>query len=279
MPVKSKANNLGDNFRPSKSLGQNFLHDKNILRRIVKLAEIKTGDEVLEIGPGLGALTTFLADDATRVVAIEKDKRLEETLGELFGDRHNVELIFQDALKADFREFYSGKKLKVVANLPYSISSPILIKLLGVRDIVSSMVVMLQLEIGERICAPPGNKTYGSLSVLLQTFMDVKIEFRVSPECFWPKPRVDSAVLTLLPLKKPRTKVSDEQLFEKVIRAAFSSRRKMIGNSLRSILPKESVERVLESSGIDKSRRAETLNIEEFGKLAEEVYLLEKSDT
>ncbi len=187
MPVKSKANNLGDNFRPSKSLGQNFLHDKNILRRIVKLAEIKTGDEVLEIGPGLGALTTFLADDATRVVAIEKDKRLEETLGELFGDRHNVELIFQDALKADFREFYSGKKLKVVANLPYSISSPILIKLLGVRDIVSSMVVMLQLEIGERICAPPGNKTYGSLSVLLQTFMDVKIEFRVSPECFWPK--------------------------------------------------------------------------------------------
>jgi len=279
MPVKSKANNLGDNFRPSKSLGQNFLHDKNILRRIVKLAEIKTGDEVLEIGPGLGALTTFLADDATRVVAIEKDKRLEETLGELFGDRHNVELIFQDALKADFREFYSGKKLKVVANLPYSISSPILIKLLGVRDIVSSMVVMLQLEIGERICAPPGNKTYGSLSVLLQTFMDVKIEFRVSPECFWPKPRVDSAVLTLLPLKKPRTIVSDEQLFEKVIRAAFSSRRKMIGNSLRSILPKESVERVLESSGIDKSRRAVTLNIEEFGKLAEEVYLLEKSDT
>jgi len=279
MPVKSKANNLGDNFRPSKSLGQNFLHDKNILRRIVKLAEIKTGDEVLEIGPGLGALTTFLADDATRVVAIEKDKRLEETLGELFGDRHNVELIFQDALKADFREFYSGKKLKVVANLPYNISSPILIKLLGVRDIVSSMVVMLQLEIGERICAPPGNKTYGSLSVLLQTFMDVKIEFRVSPECFWPKPRVDSAVLTLLPLKKPRTKVSDEQLFEKVIRAAFSSRRKMIGNSLRSILPKQSVERVLESSGIDKSRRAETLNIEEFGKLAEEVYLLEKSDT
>jgi len=138
---------------------------------------------------------------------------------------------------------------------------------------------MLQLEIGERICAPPGNKTYGSLSVLLQTFMDVKIEFRVSPECFWPKPKVDSAVLTLLPLKKPRTKVSDEQLFEKVIRAAFSSRRKMIGNSLRSILPKESVERVLESSGIDKSRRAETLAISEFGKLAEEVYLLEKSDT
>jgi len=135
---------------------------------------------------------------------------------------------------------------------------------------------MLQLEVGERISAGPGGKTYGSISVLLQTFMDITSEFRVSPESFWPKPKVDSIVLKLIPLKTPRTKVSDEKLYEKVVRAAFSSRRKMIGNSLQSILSKESAAESLELAGIDKKRRAETLTIEEFGALVDKVSIIDK---
>ncbi len=260
---------------PSKQLGQNFIKDYRVIDRIVNVSELSPDDEVIEIGPGLGALTFALAEKARRVVAIEKDKKLADYLSESFHDHPNVELINQDALKVDYNKIYNGHKLKVIANLPYSVSTPLLFKLLEAREYLSSMVLMLQLEVGERIAAGPGGKTYGSMSVLLQTFMDITSEFRVSPESFWPKPKVDSVVLKLIPLKTPRIKVSDEKLYERVVRAAFSSRRKMIGNSLQSLLSKEAASKSLELAGIDKKRRAETLTIEEFGALVAKVSMLE----
>jgi len=267
---------LSENSYPSKSLGQNFIKDLRVIDRIIELAELSSEDEVLEIGPGLGALTLALADNAGRVVAIEKDKKLVKHLSESFHDYPNVEFVHQDALKVDFSSFYSGKKLKVISNLPYSVSSPILFKLLEARQYFSSLILMLQLEVGERITAGPGRKTYGSISVLLQTFMDITTEFRVHPASFWPKPKVDSIVLKFVPLKSPRADVSDEKLYEKVVRSAFSSRRKMIGNSLQSILSRDSARESLELAGIDKTRRAETLTIEEFGVLVDKVSILEK---
>ncbi|MGB3363701.1 MAG: 16S rRNA (adenine(1518)-N(6)/adenine(1519)-N(6))-dimethyltransferase RsmA [Thermodesulfobacteriota bacterium] len=259
---------------PSKQLGQNFIKDFRVIDRILDVAELCSEDEVLEIGPGLGALTFALADKAKRVIAIEKDKKLSDYLNESFHNQSNVELINQDALKVDYNSFYNGNELKVIANLPYSVSTPVLFKLLEARQNFSTMVLMLQLEVGERISASPGGKIYGSMSVLLQTFMDITSEFRVSPESFWPKPKVDSVVLKFVPLKAPRIKVSDEKLYEKVVRAAFSSRRKMIGNSLQSLLSKDVASESLELAGIDKKRRAETLTIEEFGVLVEKVSLI-----
>ncbi len=256
---------------PSKSLGQNFITDKRVIERIIETASVTREDEVLEIGPGLGALTFALAESAGRVVAVEKDERLIAWLRDSLQDYPNIELISGDSLKVDFRDFYRGRRMKVVSNLPYSISSPVLFKLLEDRDIFSCFILMLQREVGERITAKPGGKQYGSITVLLQTYMDISLEFRVSPSAFWPRPKVDSVVLKLIPLTAPRTHVPDEKLYEKVVRASFSSRRKMLGNSLRSLLPKETVERVLDASGIDKKRRAETLTIEEFGALAREV--------
>ena len=256
---------------PRKSLGQNFITDRRVIDRIVETAEISGEDEVLEIGPGMGALTLALAEAAGRVVAVEKDERVISHLRELLDGYPGTEVIQGDCLKLDYRDFYRGRKMKVVSNLPYSISTPVLIKLLRDRGMFSSLILMLQLEVGERIAAAPGGRKYGSLSVLLQTYMDVKMVFRVPPSAFWPKPKVDSAVLKFVPLARPRVPVSDERLHERVLRAAFSSRRKMLGNSLRSLLPKEVVESVLASCGIDRSRRAETLTIEEFGMLAEEV--------
>jgi 16S rRNA (adenine1518-N6/adenine1519-N6)-dimethyltransferase len=274
--IKSKRKNPREFFSdrtgyPSKSLGQNFLRDKRVLSRIINLAELTEDDQVLEIGPGLGALTEELAKRAGRVVAVEKDKKLITHLSELTQAYGNIELISEDSLNIDFRSLFKGGGIKVVSNLPYSVSTPILIKLLETRDIFSSLVLMLQLEVGERIASGPGTKKYGSISVLLQTYFDITLEFRVPPAAFWPKPKVHSVVLKLVPLPSPRVHIADEKLYEKVIRAAFSSRRKMLGNSLQSGFSKDFVLKALELSEIDRKRRAETLTIKEFGALAENI--------
>lgn len=261
---------------PNKNLGQNFIKDLRVIDRIAQVAELTSDDEVLEIGPGLGALTFALAEKAKRVVAIEKDGKLYERLCEWFDGYANVELIHQDALRADYSSLYKGQKLKVIANLPYSVSSPLLFNLLGDRRYFSSMVLMLQQEVGDRIAAGPGSKTYGSISVLLQAYYDITREFRVSPESFWPKPKVDSVVLKLVPLKAPRTEIADDKLFEKVVRASFSSRRKMLGNSLQSGFSKGIIIQALNKSGIDPKRRAETLSVEEFAKLTEQLMMAAK---
>ena len=261
---------LPDKIYPKKSLGQNFIVDLKVLDRMSEIAELSKNDEVLEIGAGLGTLTTYLAVRAKRVVAIEKDKRLFESMRSSIYHLPNLELILGDALKINFREFFTGNKMKVISNLPYSISSPILIKLLEQRDIFSLLIIMIQREVGERITAKPGGRDYGSISVLLQTFFDISIELLVHPEAFWPKPKVDSVVLKLVPLTNPKINIPDEKLFKTIIRAAFSSRRKILANSLRSLFPKDEVEEILKTAEIDRKRRAETLSIEEFGRLTEE---------
>jgi 16S rRNA (adenine1518-N6/adenine1519-N6)-dimethyltransferase len=263
---------LPDKIFPKKSLGQNFIIDLKVLDRISEIAELTRNDEVLEIGAGLGTLTTYLAERAKRVVAIEKDQRLIEKLRPAIPHLTNLELITGDVLKINFGELFTGNKMKVISNLPYSISSQILIKLLENRDIFSLLVIMIQREVGERITASPGGRDYGSISVLLQTFFDISIELLVHPEAFWPKPKVDSVVLKLVPFRDPRIKIPDEKLFEKTIRAAFSSRRKMLGNSLCSSFTKDKVKEILKASGINRKRRAETLSVEEFGRLAEEAF-------
>jgi 16S rRNA (adenine1518-N6/adenine1519-N6)-dimethyltransferase len=263
---------LPDKIFPKKSLGQNFIIDLDVLGRMSEIAELTRNDEVLEIGAGLGTLTTYLAERAKRVVAIEKDQRLIEKLRPAIPHLTNLELITGDVLKINFGELFTGNKMKVVSNLPYSISSPILIKLLENRDIFSLLVIMIQREVGERITASPGGRDYGSISVLLQTFFDISIELLVHPEAFWPKPKVDSVVLKFIPLSSPRIEISDIELFEKIVRASFSSRRKILANSLRSLVPKDEVEEILKASGIDRKRRAETLSVEEFGRLTEEAF-------
>lgn len=260
---------LPDKIFPKKSLGQNFIIDLEVLDRMSEIAGLTKNDEVLEIGAGLGTLTAFLAERAKRVVAIEMDKRLFEKLNTSLHHLPNLELIMGDVLRISFRALFTGNKMKVISNLPYSVSSPILIKLLENRDILSLLVIMIQREVGERITARPGGRDYGSISVLLQTFFDISIELTVPPEAFWPKPKVDSVVLKLNPLRIPRTGIRDVGLFEKVVRASFSSRRKILANSLRSLVPKDEAEEILKSAGIDRKRRAETLSIEEFGRLTE----------
>ena len=195
-----------------------------------------------------------------------------EKLRENISPLKNIEIIEEDILKTQFKRFLRGNKLKVVSNLPYSISSPVLFKLLEEIELFSLLVLMLQREVGERIAAPPGGKEYGSLSVLVQTHMDVSLEFNVPPEAFWPRPKVDSVVIKLIPLLRPRIQIPDERLFRTVVRAAFSSRRKILANSLSSLLPKEQVEEILKSSGIEGRRRAETLSLEEFGSITEEFH-------
>lgn len=256
---------------PNKRLGQNFLRDKKALSRIANLAKLSGKDQVIEIGSGLGALTSTLAESAGHVTAIEKDRKLFSHLTDLFKHNPKVKLILRDALDVNFEDFYKGHKIKVIANLPYSISSPVLFKLLETKDLFLSWILMLQLEVGERVTARVGTKKYGSISVLLQTYMDVSLEFRVPPDSFWPKPKVDSAVLKFVPLAQPRFQTSEEALYEKVVRASFSSRRKTIGNSLQSAFAKDNSLRALELSDINYKRRAETLSIEEFARLTENI--------
>ena len=260
---------ISQKIRPKKSLGQSFIKDPYVLECIGKIAELSKEDEALEVGAGLGALTVFLAVRVKRVVAIEKDEKFVKRLRQTLSHLKNVEIICGDVLQLNLREFYRGNKIKVVSNLPYSVSSSILLRLLEERDIFSLLTIMVQREVGERICSLPGGKQYGSLSVFIQTYMDATVELHVPPEAFWPRPKVHSVVVKLIPLRSPRVYVSDEGLFSRIIRAAFSSRRKMLGNSLLSIFPKEKVEEILGALEIDRKRRAETLSVEEFGRLVQ----------
>ncbi|MGQ0793085.1 MAG: 16S rRNA (adenine(1518)-N(6)/adenine(1519)-N(6))-dimethyltransferase RsmA [Deltaproteobacteria bacterium] len=266
---------LADNSRPKKSFGQNFLRDRGALERIGQIAELTKDDDVLEIGAGLGALTIFLAERAKSVVAIEKDTRLIERLTEATSQMGNVRIVVADALLVNFRDVHQGGRMKVVSNLPYSVSTPILMKLLEERDMFSSLVLMVQREVGQRLAAPPGGRDYGSISVLVQAFMDVALRLAVPPEAFWPRPKVHSVVLRFAPLATSRIRIADEKSFRAVVRASFSARRKMLVNSLSSAIPKSEAEEILKLAAIDGRRRAETLSIEEFGRLAEEFWKLE----
>lgn len=259
---------MDDSIRAKKSLGQNFLRDPHYLNKIADAAQVGPGDQVLEIGPGLGHLTSVLTQRAQKVLAIEVDDRLIPHLQEEFNSVQNFELLHADALEYDY-ETLEGR-WKVVANLPYYISTPIIQKLIVRREKFSSLTLMLQKEVAGRIASPPGGKEYGYLSVLVQFYTMPRIEFKVPPGAFTPQPKVDSVVITLTLRDRPAVMVRDEDFFFRVIKAAFSQRRKTLRNSLKQLgASKEKMDAVLSSTGIDLARRAETLSVEEFGKLSD----------
>ena len=269
------------NFQLSKSLGQNFITDRNVLDQIIQGAGVSEGDLVIEIGPGIGVLTVEAAEIADRVIAIEIDRNLIPILKETLGRFDNIEVINQDILKTDLKEIiekaktdrlFTGK-VRVIGNLPYYITTPIIMKLLEEGVPADSITVMMQKEVADRIRSGPGTKAYGAISVAVQYYCDVERVANVPKEVFVPRPKVDSTVLNLLPLQEKRTELTDEKVFFSCVKAAFGQRRKTLLNSLSGAggMDKDKVREVLERVGINPTRRAETLSIEEFGKLANEV--------
>lgn len=256
--------------RPRKALGQNFLTDLNIINKILKAAAIDKQDNLLEIGPGRGALTELLAERCRHLVAVEFDRDLAALLREQFLNAHQVTIHEQDIMKVDFEALLGDARFKVVANLPYNISTPVLFRLLEQRSRFSKIVVMLQKEVGDRLAAAPDCSDYGILTVLFRLLFDVKREFVVPPGCFFPPPKVDSVVISLVPLAVPRVEVGDHQLFEKLVKASFSMRRKTLWNCLRNsgIADAAVFEKALELCSIDGQRRGETLTLEEFACLS-----------
>lgn len=257
---------------PKKRFGQHFLTDGNMIRKIASVARIIPDDHVLEIGPGRGALTEALLETGAHVLAIEVDKDLAAALKKNFSAYGNLEVITVDALKISFAELAAERKckFKVVSNLPYYISGPVLAKFIRERGAFVSMALMFQREVAERIIARPDTKEYGVLSVLTQVWADVKIEFGVPRSLFKPKPKVDSSVVSFSILPEPRVNVGDEELFRKVVRGAFSTRRKMLPNALKSLgLEKDVVLQALGSANIDPQRRGETLSLAEFAALTD----------
>ncbi|WP_326511928.1 16S rRNA (adenine(1518)-N(6)/adenine(1519)-N(6))-dimethyltransferase RsmA [Clostridium intestinale] len=274
MDVKTQELVKKYNFRFSKSLGQNFLIDDSVLEDIVEGAEVSEEDLVIEIGPGVGTLTRELIKKAKRVVAIELDSNLIPILTEELGNEEKFSLIHNDALKVNFDEIMAGEKsVKLVANLPYYVTTPIIAKLLNGGYKFKSLTIMIQKEVAERMNSEPNCKEYGSISVLVQYFCTTKIIRKVAPSSFMPRPKVDSIVIRLDRLEQPRVELKDEKLFFDIVRNSFNMRRKTLWNALKSFgLDKESMEGVFKEAGIDQKRRGETLSIEEFGALANSLY-------
>ncbi|MBI3754773.1 MAG: ribosomal RNA small subunit methyltransferase A [Deltaproteobacteria bacterium] len=262
-------------FSPLKRFSQNFLTDERIAGKIVDALELTADDTVIEIGPGLGMLTERLLDTGAKVVVIEIDKGFADILDKKFGGRDNFEkIINQDALKVSYTELSAryGRKFKVVSNLPYNISTPVIFKLLEQREVFSTLLLMLQKEVAQRIVSQPDTKEYGVLSVFVQLLADVQIEFDVPPSCFYPAPKVYSSVVRFDILDEPRIKVDDVVFFKKVVKASFGQRRKTLFNALKALkLPALQIKDALELSGIDPQRRGETLTLEEFGILNNEL--------
>lgn len=253
--------------RPKKSLGQHFLKDPAYLNRIADAARIGPKDRVLEIGPGLGHLTRILANRAERVLAIELDDALIPVLRKEFIDTPNVEIVHADALEYDYGAL--THRWNVVANLPYYISTPIIQRLLAYRSRFTLFTLMLQKEVAERIAAQPGGKEYGYISILVQLHLQPSVLFKVPPGAFAPPPRVDSAVLSMETLDRPH-KVRDEEYLIRIIKAAFSQRRKTLRNALKQLsIPTEKLALLVDFTGIDLGRRAETLSVEEYCRLAD----------
>jgi 16S rRNA (adenine1518-N6/adenine1519-N6)-dimethyltransferase len=252
-------------------LSQNFLFDPSILRRIVQAADLGPGDTVVEIGPGPGKLTMMLSETVARVIAVELDPRLHEKLKDHLSGRDNVELVRGDALKYPYGRI--EEPFKVVANIPYHITTPIIFKLLEHRRRLVSMTLTVQKEVARRVAAAPGGKDYGVLSLTVQYYGRARVEFVIPRGAFRPVPKVDSACLRVEVLEKPSVDVSDEELFFRIIRTAFSQRRKTLHNSLKKLCP--GINGHLEAVGIDPALRAERLGMEHFATLADELAGLE----
>ena len=255
-------------LRADKKLGQNFLIDEQVVRQIVAAAELSEADTVLEVGPGIGTLTQGLAESKAQVVAVELDTRLLPVLATTLEGYDNVRVVHGDILKVDIMEEVGVPNFKVCANLPYYITTPIIFALLEKRLPMERLVAMVQKEVAERMAAQPGGKDYGALSVAIQYYTEPEIAFIVPPTSFIPAPAVDSAVIVCKRREKPPVEVCDEALFFRVVKAAFSLRRKMLSNSRKKMgIKSEQVAKWLELAGVDGKRRAETLSLEDFAKL------------
>lgn len=257
--------------RPLKSLGQNFLIDNNIIDKIIQSAAIKPDDCVLEIGPGRGALTEYLVRKAGRLVLIEYDHALAAGLKELYADQPQVTVIDADILAVDLAVILGDTTgWKVVANLPYNISTAVLFRLMEVKDRLARMILMLQKEVGDRLVAVPDCADYGVTTVLLGLWFNIRREFLVPPGCFKPSPKVDSAVLSFVPLAVPRAPVGDEAVFRRVVKGAFAMRRKTLINCLKAaeLTTIDELRGILADCGIEGKRRGETLSMDEFASLS-----------
>ncbi len=260
-------------FNFKKGLGQNFLTSGDVIDKITHAAD--PCDGVLEIGPGFGVLTQSLAENSPKVVSVEIDERLNEVLEFTLADYDNVKIINSDVLKIDLKELikneFGDKKISVAANLPYYITTPIITKLIEEKLNIKNIVVMVQKEVALRMQAKPGTKDYGAITLLCLYYTQPSIVTNVPASLFVPPPKVDSAVLKLDMLEEPRVKVLDEKMFFRVVKAAFSQRRKTLLNCLSSAfpIPKEQLSKLMEDTGILPTRRGETLDIEEFAKLSD----------
>lgn len=253
----------------SKRLGQNFLIDASIVQGIVDAANVQENDRVLEIGPGIGTLTQALAETGAEVTCVELDKRLPEVLAHTLDAYDNVRVIQGDILKVNIPEIMGDKPFKVVANLPYYITTPIIMALLEKHLPITDIVVMVQKEVAERMAAQPGGKTYGALSVAVQYYTVPEIALYVPPRSFMPLPEVDSVVVNCKVRQTPAVELIDEKMFFRVVKAAFGQRRKTLNNALKSMgVDKNIIADVLDKAGIEATRRGETLTMEEFGAIA-----------
>lgn len=257
-------------LRANKKLGQNFLINESIIYDIVKKANVTKEDVVIEIGPGLGSLTKELINNAKKVIAIELDPNMIDILKSRFGIFDNFEVIYGDVLKIDLEELIKGyDSVKVVANLPYYITTPIIMKLLEDRLKIKSITVMVQKEVGERICATYKDKEYGAITVSVQYYSEPQIIIDVPKENFLPAPEVDSCVIRLDMREKPPVSLKDEKLFFRLVKGAFTQRRKTINNSLTcSGKSKEEIMATLNKLGIDSKLRAENLSIQQYADIA-----------
>lgn len=263
-------------FAFQKKFGQNFLIDSNVLESIIRGAEITKDDFVLEIGPGIGTMTQYLCEAARQVVAVEIDKMLIPILEDTLSEYDNVEVINQDVLKVDIKslaeEKNNGKPIKVVANLPYYITTPIIMGLFESGVPIDSITIMVQKEVADRMQTGPGSKDYGALSLSVQYYATAKVILNVSATCFMPRPNVDSAVIKLTRHKEPTVNVADEKLMFKIIRASFNQRRKTLVNGLKNSpelsFSKEQIVKAIEKIGKPETIRGEALTLEEFAELA-----------
>ena len=264
-------------FSFKKNFGQNFLVDERVLGKIVSSAEISKDDVVIEVGPGIGTLTQALAKEAYKVVAVEIDTTLVPILGELLSDFDNIEIINEDILKVDVNaiaEKYPDKKIKMVANLPYYITTPIIMNVLENHIPVESITVMIQKEVAYRMKAQPSTKDYGSLSLAVQYYCEPYLLANVPQNCFMPRPNVDSAVIKLTVMDKPKVQVNNEKFMFEFIKAAFSQRRKTLVNCIFSsgllTLSKDEIGKMLNGLGYDERVRGESLTLEDYGKITDE---------
>ncbi|MDU7905146.1 MAG: 16S rRNA (adenine(1518)-N(6)/adenine(1519)-N(6))-dimethyltransferase RsmA [Peptostreptococcaceae bacterium] len=261
-------------FKFSKSLGQNFLIDDNVIDRILDGARLSKGDKIIEVGPGIGTLTREMGRVADKVVAIEIDKTLIPILKDTLDEFENIEVINQDILKVNVedlvKEKLNGGPVKLVANLPYYITTPIVMKLLEEDIPVTDIVVMVQKEVADRMNANPGTKDYGALSVAVQYYCDTEIVAKAPRHMFIPQPNVDSTVIGLHVREERKYNVDSEDIFFKTVKAAFGQRRKTLLNALGTLgfLNKDEIREVLNEANIDEKRRGETLSIEEFANLS-----------